>query len=86
MKKLVIKLYYFIIFPIFSGYKGRSELVMYNSMKPNMFDIKFWALCDGVSSYMSKYTLYCGKNDRNAFQEEHDLGHRVVHDLTRDLL
>lgn len=69
---IFVVLYYLNI----SGYNGRGELVMYSPMKPNKFVIKFWALCDGVSPYMSKYTLYYGKKDKNAFQEEHGLGHK----------
>lgn len=67
------------------GYKGRSELRQYMPDKPEKFGIKFWARCDGRTSYMSMYQLYTGKRDRTPIQLQHGLGYRVVHDLTRDL-
>lgn len=67
------------------GYKGRSELRQYMPDKPEKFEIKFWARCDGRTSYMSMYQLFTGKRDRTPIQLQHGLGYRVVHDLTRDL-
>lgn len=68
------------------GYKGRSELCQYMPGKPDKYGIKFWARCDGRTSYMSMYQLYTGKRDRTPIQLQHGLGYRVVHDLTRDLV
>ena len=56
---------------------------MYN---PNKWGIKFWALCDGQTSYMSKLMPYQGRLDKNDLQKEHGLGYRFVHDLTMDLV
>ena len=67
-------------------YKGRTELRMYMPLKPDKFGIKFWARCDGKTSYMSKFELYSGKRDRTEVQKKHGLGYRVIHDLTRDLV
>lgn len=67
------------------GYKGRSELRQYMPDKPEKFEIKFWARCDGRTSYISMYQLFTGKCDRTPIQLQHGLGYRVVHDLTRDL-
>jgi hypothetical protein len=68
------------------GFKGRCEIRQYMPAKPEKFGIKFWARCDGNSSYLSEFQLYTGKRDRNQIQQNHGLGYRVVHDLTRDLV
>lgn len=68
------------------GYKGRTELRMYMPQKPEKFGIKFWARCDGSTSYMSDFQLYSGKRDRTPLQQIHGLGYRVIHDLSRDLI
>ena len=59
---------------------------MLSSIKPDKFGIKFWARCDGKSSYMSDFALYSGKRDTTDIQREHGLGYRIVHDMSRDLI
>ena len=68
------------------AFKGRTELRMFMANKPVRFGIKFWARCDGRTSYMSDFQLYTGKRDTNDLQKQHGLGYRVVHDLSRDLV
>ena len=68
------------------GFKGRTELRQYMPAKPEKFGIKFWARCDGRTSYMSDYVLYTGKRDRTPMQQRFGLGYSVVHSLTRDLV
>ena len=68
------------------GFRGRTELRMYMPNKPDKFGIKFWARCDGKSSYMSDFALYSGKRDTTDIQREHGLGYRVVHEMSRDLV
>ena len=68
------------------GFRGRTELRMYMPNKPDKFGIKFWARCDGKSSYMSAFSLYSGKRDATDIQRQHGLGYRIVHDMSRDLV
>lgn len=68
------------------GYKGRTELRQYMPAKPEKFGIKFWARCDGRTSFMSDYVLYTGKRDRTPIQQRFGIRYSVVHHLTRDLV
>ena len=68
------------------GFKGRTELRMFMQNKPTRFGIKFWARCDGRTSYTSHFQLYSEKRDNNEDQKANGFGYRVIHDLSRDLV
>ena len=60
-------------------FQGKSSLKQYMPKKPIKRGIKVWVLAD--TGYFSQLEVYTGKKGNTT---EHDLGGRVVRDLTRD--
>ena len=62
-------------------FQGRSSLKQYMPKKPTKRGIKVWVLADSTNGYFSKIQVYTGKINNTT---EHNLGSRVVKDLTSD--
>jgi hypothetical protein len=62
-------------------FQGRSSLKQYMPKKPIKRGIKVWVLGESNTGYFSRFEVYCGKKDGAT---EHNLGARVVKDLTKD--
>ena len=63
-------------------FQGRSSLKQYMPMKPTERGIKVWVRADSKNGYFSQFEMYTGKKKGAV---EHQLGTRVVKDLTEDL-
>ncbi len=62
-------------------FQGRSSLKQYMPKKPVKRGIKVWVLGDSSNGYFSRLEVYTGKKGNTV---EHNLGTRVVNDLTKD--
>jgi hypothetical protein len=62
-------------------FQGRSSLKQYMPKKPIKRGIKVWVLGDSGNGYFSRLEVYTGKKQDST---EHNLGARVVKDLTKD--
>lgn len=62
-------------------FQGRSSIKQYMPMKPIKRGIKVWVLADSSNGYFSRLEIYTGKK---ANTTEHNLGSRVVKELTSD--
>ena len=63
-------------------FQGRSSLKQYMPMKLIKRDIKVWFRADSRNGYFSLFEVYTGKKKGAV---EHQLGARVVKDLTKEL-
>ena len=63
-------------------FQGRSSLKQYMPMKPIKRGIKVWVRADSNNGYFSQFEVYTGEKKGAV---EHQLGTRVVKDLTEDL-
>lgn len=62
-------------------FQGRSSLKQFMPKKPVKRGIKVWVLGDSSNGYFSRLEVYTGKKPNSV---EHNLGERVVKDLTKD--
>ncbi len=62
-------------------FQGRSSMKQYMPKKPTKRGIKVWVLADSSNGYFSRLQVYTGKKGNTT---EHNLGSRVVKDLTQD--
>ena len=62
-------------------FQGRSSMKQYMPIKPIKRGIKVWVLADSTNGYFSRLEIYTGKKVNSI---EHNLGSRVVKDLTSD--
>ena len=63
-------------------FQGRSSLQQYMPMKPIKRDIKVWVQADSRNCYFSQFEVY---TEEKKGVVEHQLGARVVKDLTKEL-
>ena len=43
-------------------YKGRFKFKVYNPMRANRFHIKLFQVCEVISRYILRFSVYTGKN------------------------
>lgn len=65
------------------GFKGRSSMKQYCSMKTTKQGYKVWALCDASNGYLYNFDVYCGATPGAT---GHGLGASVVHNLSEPVL
>ena len=64
-------------------FKGRLGMKQYMPMKPVKQGIKLWEIAEVSSGFVCDFQVYTGKRQDGA--TEHNLGYRVVYDLTRNI-
>jgi len=63
------------------AFRGKCPFRQYMMSKPAKYGIKFWAICDSVTSYAWKLEVYTGKKDIR----ESNQGENVVKRLTKEI-
>lgn len=63
------------------SFRGKCPFRQYMPSKPGKYGLKFWVICDSVTSYAWKLELYTGKNE---VRESHQ-GENVVKRLTKEI-
>lgn len=64
-------------------FKGRLGMKQYMPMKPVKQGLKVWEIAEASSGFVCDFQVYTGKRQDGA--TEHNLGYRVVYDLTRNI-
>ena len=65
-------------------FKGRLGMKQYMPMKPIKQGIKVWECAEVSSGFVCNFQVYTGKKQDGV--AEHNLGYRVVYDLTQNLM
>lgn len=63
-------------------FRGRCPFRQYIPSKPGRYGIKFWAICDSITSYAWKLEVYTGKTGE---KREKNQGENVVMRLVKDI-